>query len=101
MDILTSKESGILTITINRLEKKNALTAAMYQTMVDAMKDGESDASVRVILFVGQSQIFSAGNDIEDFLKNPPNSQSSPVFQFLWQISHASKPLVAAVAGAA
>lgn len=101
MDILTSKENGILTITINRLEKKNALTAVMYQTMVDAMKDAESDASVRVILFVGRPQIFSAGNDIEDFLKNPPNSQSSPVFQFLWQISHASKPLVAAVAGAA
>ena len=101
MDILTSKENGILTITINRIGKKNALTAAMYQTMVDAMKDAESDASVRVILFVGQPQIFSAGNDIEDFLKNPPNNLSSPVFQFLWQISHASKPLIAAVAGAA
>ena len=101
MDILTSKENGILTITINRLEKKNALTAAMYQTMVDAIKEAELDASVRVILFVGHAQIFSAGNDIEDFFKNPPNSQSSPVFQFLWQISHASKPLVAAVAGAA
>ncbi|WP_201747275.1 enoyl-CoA hydratase [Glaciimonas sp. PCH181] len=101
MDILTSKENGILTITFNRLEKKNAFTAVMYQSMVDAMKDAEADAEVRAILFVGQPQIFSAGNDIEDFLKNPPNSESSPVFQFLWQISHASKPLVAAVAGAA
>lgn len=101
MDILTSKENGVLTITFNRLEKKNALTAMMYQTMVDAIKDAEDDASVRVILFVGKPQIFSAGNDIEDFFKNPPNSQSSPVFQFLWQISHATKPLVAAVAGAA
>ncbi|KAF3999751.1 enoyl-CoA hydratase [Glaciimonas immobilis] len=101
MDILTSKENGILTIAIDRLDKKNALTAAMYQTMVDAIKDAEADASVRVIMFVGKPQIFCAGNDIEDFLKNPPNSPASPVFQFLWQISHASKPLVAAVSGAA
>ncbi|MGS0740961.1 enoyl-CoA hydratase [Glaciimonas sp. GG7] len=101
MDILISKESGVLTIAFNRLDKKNALTAAMYQTMSDALKEAEDDAAVRVILFVGKPQIFSAGNDIEDFLINPPNSQSSPVFQFLWQISHASKPLIAAVAGAA
>jgi enoyl-CoA hydratase/carnithine racemase len=101
MDILTSKENGILTIAFNRLDKKNAITAAMYQTMVEALKDAETDMEVRAILFVGKAQIFSAGNDLEDFLKNPPNSQASPVFQFLWQISHASKPLVAAVAGAA
>lgn len=101
MDILTSKENGILTIAFNRLDKKNAITVAMYQTMVDALKDAETDVAVRAILFVGKPQIFSAGNDLEDFLSNPPNSQASPVFQFLWQISHASKPLVAAVAGAA
>jgi len=101
MDILTSKENGILTIAFNRLDKKNAITAAMYQTMVDALKDAETDAAVRAILFVGKPQVFSAGNDLEDFMKNPPHSQASPVFQFLWQVSHASKPLVAAVAGAA
>jgi len=101
MDILTSKENGILTIAFNRLDRKNAITAAMYQTMVDALKDAETDAAVRAILFVGKPQAFSAGNDLEDFLKNPPTSQTSPVFQFLWQISHASKPLVAAVAGVA
>jgi enoyl-CoA hydratase/carnithine racemase len=99
MDILTSKENGILTIEFNRLEKKNAITAAMYQTMVDALKDAETDSAVRAILFVGKPQIFSAGNDLEDFMKNRPTGSDSPVFQFLWQISHASKPMVAAVAG--
>lgn len=101
MDILTTKENGILTIEFNRLEKKNAITAAMYQTMADALQDAENDVAVRAILFVGKPQIFSAGNDLEDFMKNRPSSEDSPVFRFLWQISHASKPLVAAVAGAA
>lgn len=101
MDILITKENGVLTMTFNRLEKKNAITAAMYQTMADALKDAETDTTVRAILFVGQPQVFSAGNDLEDFMKNPPNSKDSSVFQFLWQISHANKPLIAAVAGAA
>lgn len=101
MDIVTSKENGILTIEFNRLEKKNAITAAMYQTMADALKDAESDSAIRVILFTGKPQIFSAGNDLDDFMKNRPTGFDSPVFQFLWHISHASKPLVAAVAGAA
>ncbi|MQR00418.1 enoyl-CoA hydratase [Glaciimonas soli] len=101
MDILTSKENGILTITFNRLEKKNAITAAMYQTIADALQDAETDTAVRAVLFLGQPQIFSAGNDLEDFMKNPPRGSDSPVFQFLHDISHASKPLVAAVSGAA
>ena len=50
MDILTSKANGILTITFNRPDKKNAITAAMYQIIADALKDAESDAEVRVIL---------------------------------------------------
>ncbi|MDP5007689.1 MAG: enoyl-CoA hydratase-related protein, partial [Glaciimonas sp.] len=101
MDILTSKENGVLTITFNRLEKKNAITSAMYQTIADALQDAETDAAVRVVLFVGHEKIFSAGNDLEDFMQNPPRSSDSPVFQFLRGISHATKPLVAAVSGVA
>ncbi|MBP0598572.1 enoyl-CoA hydratase [Herbaspirillum sp. LeCh32-8] len=101
MDIQLSKENGILTIHFDREAKKNALTAAMYQQLADALKDAEADSAVRAILFTGKAQAFSAGNDLEDFLKNPPSSKDAPVFQFLWQISHASKPIVAAVAGVA
>ena len=101
MDILISKEHHILTLQFNRPEKKNAITAAMYQTMADALKNADSDPAVRVILITGHPQIFTAGNDLEDFMKNPPASADSPVYQYLWQISHASKPVVAAVAGAA
>jgi len=101
MEINISKEQGILTLAFNRADKKNAITAAMYQQLADALKDAENDSAVRAILFAGSAQVFTAGNDLEDFLKNPPNSKDAPVFRFLWEISHASKPIVAAVAGVA
>ena len=101
MDIEIDKADGILTIAFNRLEKKNAITSAMYQTMADAVKEGEADAAIRVILITGQPQIFTAGNDLEDFMKNPPSVAESPVFQFMQQMIHATKPIVAAVSGAA
>jgi len=101
MDILTSNNAGILTIEFNRPEKKNAITAAMYQSMADALQDAQTDDAVRVILFVGKPEIFTAGNDLADFMANPPNTEASPVFQFLHQISSAGKPIVAAVSGAA
>jgi enoyl-CoA hydratase/carnithine racemase len=101
MDILTGIENGILTIEFNRPEKKNAITAAMYQTMSDALNAAESDAQVRAILFIGKSDIYTAGNDLEDFMKNPPNSKAHPVFQFMQSISHTTKPVVAAVSGVA
>jgi len=68
MDIITSKQNGILTIEFNRPDKKNAITSAMYQIMADAIKDGEEDQAVRVILFCGKPEVFSAGNDLEDFM---------------------------------
>lgn len=101
MEIDISKDGGILTIAFNRIEKKNAITSAMYQTMADGLKDAEGDASVRVVLIVGQPQIFTAGNDLEDFMKTPPVLADSPVFQFMMQMVHATKPIIAAVAGPA
>lgn len=101
MEILLTKADGILTITFNRPEKKNAITAAMYETMSQALRDAESDPAVRVILFTGQPQAFTAGNDLEDFLKNPPAGSDHPVFAFMQAIANASKPVVAAVAGVA
>jgi enoyl-CoA hydratase/carnithine racemase len=101
MDILTSKENGILTIEFNRPDKKNAITAAMYQIMADAIKEGESDAAVRAITIIGKPEIFTAGNDLEDFMKNTAISGDRPVAQFMRALSGASKPVVAGVAGAA
>ncbi|PXW24386.1 enoyl-CoA hydratase [Paraburkholderia caballeronis] len=100
-DIQVARADGVLTITIDRPARRNALTPAMYQTMVDALNAAHDDATVRAILFRGHADIFTAGNDIEDFLKSPPAGDESPVFRFLLAISSAGKPLVAAVAGAA
>ena len=101
MDILTSKANGILTITFNRPDKKNAITAAMYQIIADALKDAETDAEVRAILITGKQGIFTAGNDLDDFLQNPPQSTDSPVYQFIQSLIHSTKPVIAAVNGPA
>lgn len=101
MDINLTHSNDVLRIAFNRPEKKNAITAAMYQTMADALVEAQTDASTRAILFTGSPTIFSAGNDLEDFLKTPPVGEEAPVFQFLRAISTAEKPIVASVAGAA
>lgn len=101
MDILISRNNGVLAIEFNRPDKKNAITAAMYQAMADALAEAEGDSAIRAVLIVGKPEIFTAGNDLEDFMRNPPAGDDSPVFQFLYRISHAGKPIVAAVAGAA
>jgi len=103
MDILTSKKDGIITIEFNRPDKKNSITAAMYQMMADALKDGEEDTGVRVILICGKPDIFTAGNDLEDFMNTSAQGDFAdrPVVHFMRQLSSASKPVIAAVAGAA
>jgi enoyl-CoA hydratase/carnithine racemase len=69
--------------------------------MADALKEAESDAEVRAILFTGKPEIFTAGNDLEDFMKNPPQKRNSPVYQFMQNLSQATKPVIAAVSGPA
>ena len=100
-DILTHTEDGILTITLNRVAKKNSLTSAMYTAIADALDGAAADASVRVAVIQGHETIFSAGNDIGDFLNAPAPTAESPVIRFLRVISTFPKPLVAAVCGAA
>ncbi len=100
-DILTHTDAGVMTITFNRLDKKNSITSTMYAAMADAVAQAAADASVRVVLFQGHESIFSAGNDIGDFLNQPPSTQESPVFRFLRGIATFEKPLLAAVAGPA
>ncbi len=100
-DILTHIDAGVMTITFNRLDKKNSITSAMYAAMADAVAQAAQDAAVRVVVFQGHESIFSAGNDIGDFLNKPPSTQESPVFRFLRGIASFEKPLLAAVAGPA
>lgn len=100
-DILIHHESGVATLTFNRLDKKNSITTGMYAAMADAVEAATADAGTRVLVIQGHESVFSAGNDIADFLNNPPASADSPVFRFLRAISTCPKPVVAAVCGPA
>ena len=100
-DILSHHEGGVLTLTFNRVERKNSINVAMYDTLARALEQAAADAATRVVLLQGHETVFSAGNDIEDFLKNQPSTQDSPVFRFLHGIATFPKPLLAAVCGPA
>jgi enoyl-CoA hydratase/carnithine racemase len=100
-DILNHIDQGVMTLTFNRVDKKNSITSAMYADLADALEQAQQNAQVRVVLIQGHETIFSAGNDIADFLNNPPADQNSPVFRFLRNISTFPKPVLAAVAGPA
>ena len=100
-DVLQHTESGVMTITLNRVDKKNSFTAAMYASLADALTQAATDTAVRVVLFQGHETVFSAGNDIGDFLNKPPSGPDAPVFRFLNAIATFPKPLLAAVCGPA
>ena len=106
-DILVHTEAGVRTITLNRVDKKNSITQAMYSTMAEALTSAATDAAVRVVVLQGDATVFSAGNDIGDFLARSQGGadeglpQHSPVFQFLHALADFPKPLIAAVAGPA
>lgn len=99
--IQTDFLDGILTLQFNRPEKKNALTPAMYSALVDGLRRADDDNAVRVILLAGTEGCFTSGNDIANFLNDPPVGESSPVIQFLMAMLLARKPIVAAVSGIA
>jgi len=94
---------GILRVEIFRPEKKNALTGPMYAALADAFVAAERDPAVRVVLIHGQPGVFTAGNDLTDFLDNPPLAEDppAPVFRFLQAFSTLTKPFVAAITGPA
>lgn len=100
-DILSHTDAGVMTLTLHRVEKKNSLTAAMYTLLADAIEAARADDAVRVVVIQGHEAVFSAGNDIGDFLAQPPATADAPVFRFLRGIATLEKPLLAAVAGPA
>ena len=100
-DISTELTKGVLRVEFNRPAKKNAMTAAMYAALAAILDQADRDDSVRVVLWHGAGDAFTAGNDIEDFLENPPQSGASPQGQLIQAFIRFSKPLVAAVHGAA
>src|SRR5882724_851497 len=100
-DIISERSGSILRVQLNRLDKKNAMTSSMYVTLADLLNDAARDEQIRVVLWHGAGDSFSAGNDVEDFLKNPPGPGESPQARLMNALINFDKPLVAAVQGAA
>ena len=100
-DIAAERSGNILSIQLNRPAKKNAMTSSMYITMAELLDGAAKDDQVRVVLWHGAGGSFSAGNDLEDFMKNPPGPGESPQARLMRALINFEKPLVAAVQGAA
>ena len=100
-EILTERSGSVLRITLNRPAKKNAMTSSMYLSMAEILNDAAKDEDILVVLWDGAGDSFSAGNDIEDFLKNPPGPGESPQARLANALVNLSKPIIAAVRGVA
>lgn len=100
-DIITEHSGSILRVQLNRPAKKNAMTSSMYLALADVFHAATSDDTIRVVLWHGAGDSFCSGNDVQDFLKNPPGPGESPQFRLMTALINFNKPLVAAVHGAA
>ena len=100
-DIVAERSGNILSIQLNRPAKKNAMTSSMYTEMAALLDGAAKDDQIRVALWHGAGDSFSAGNDLEDFMKNPPASGESPQSRLMHALINFEKPLVAAVQGVA
>lgn len=98
-DILVSKHEGVLALSINRPAKMNALTRAMYSDLATGLNEAAGEFSVRCVLISSEGDHFTAGNDIKDFMENPPTDEDSEVAAFLGALLNFPKPLLAAVKG--
>lgn len=99
--IVQHTEGAVLRLAFNRPERRNAITTSMYTALADGLEHAAATPQVRVVVLHGGADIFTAGNDLGDFLANPPTTADSPVLRFLDVISGFPKPLIAAVNGPA
>jgi enoyl-CoA hydratase/carnithine racemase len=99
--VKTELVDGILVLTLQRPDKKNALTGAMYDALSDGLERAESDGTIKVVLFQGDGDSFTAGNDLADFAAQAKSNsdKESPAFRFIQNLGKATKPLIAAVQG--
>jgi enoyl-CoA hydratase/carnithine racemase len=100
-EILTERSGSVLRVTLNRPARKNAMTSAMYDALADLFNEAAKDDRIRVVIWDGAGDSFTAGNDVEDFLKNPPGPGESPQARLMNALIDFDKPLIAAVHGAA
>ena len=97
--IVVTRSDGVCEIQLNRPEKRNAITIAMYGAMVDALNEARADDSIRAVLLSGAGASFTSGNDLKDFLTQDLSNEDNNILRFLRLISSYRKVLVAAVHG--
>jgi enoyl-CoA hydratase/carnithine racemase len=100
-EIIADLSEGIFCLQLNRPAKKNALTSNMYETLADLLEGAAKDDEIRAVVLHGAGDSFTAGNDLEDFLKNPPKPGESAQERFVAALIKFEKPLIAALHGAA
>lgn len=100
-DVIVERIGAVQRLQLNRPEKKNAITVAMYEAMATALRAADTEPAVRAVLLCGAGEAFTAGNDVRDFIERPPQGPDHPVWRFASAITQMQKPLVAAVHGLA
>lgn len=90
--VIFCEAERVLHVRLNRPEKKNALTRAMYQTLADVLQRAEADPAVRAVTISGTGEAFTSGNDLEEFLAGHPLDAESPAIRFLSVVSGLRKP---------
>ncbi len=98
-EILSERSKGVLTLTLNRPAKMNAINTAMYAELVSQLRSAAQDSEIRAILILAEGPHFTAGNDIYDFLENPPTNMEADGFQFILELHNFPKPLIVVVQG--
>src|SRR5215212_528065 len=101
--VIVTDDGRVRTIRMNRPEKKNALTSAMYDAMAEAIEGASGSSPIRCVLIAGAPGAFSAGNDLGDFMKAATGGEGlgNAVLRFLYALARAERPLVAGVQGIA
>lgn len=99
--VIVSRNDHILDIQLNRPDKMNALTFDMYRALTDQLLEAEDNLDTRVIVLRGAGGNYTSGNDVADFLANPPRDENAPALRFISAIARSTVPIVAAVEGVA
>jgi enoyl-CoA hydratase/carnithine racemase len=98
-DVVIGHSGAVLTLTLNRPEKMNAITRAMYKALADGLNSAAADPNCAAVVIQANGDHFTAGNDIYDFLNDPPLEEGSEVWQFIKAAHDFPKVLIAAVQG--
>ncbi len=103
--IIVSDEGATRVITLRRPDKKNAITHTMYQDMSHAIDTAQNNPAIRCMIITGGSGVFTAGNDVDDFLTEGTAEEGAPrasnAVKFLYSLAHNVKPIIASVDGVA